>query len=533
MQRRVTRRRRQRAGARLRRYRQRTTVAVLSWSLLVLFASPAGTSLAQPPTAQACADDVPSIRFYDVSPGSTHAAAIDCLAVWGISLGRAGHLYAPDDPVQRGHFASFLLRTLEQAGMTFQEQAPLTDADTANAHAAAAARLVAAGVLDAPGGRFDPEGPLRRDTMAVGLVTAYEQATGVTLPTPVGRPFSDLRGHDATIAKAVQLGLVHGTTDGTYDPSGTVTRGQLASFLQRLLDGLVDAELATPPTAPDWGPDIALAIALSEAVEQTRAPALLDPPLELAERTLTRLYEVGCVSDETTSPRCVFGATDADRTMVMYGDSHMAHWFPALDALATRHGWRIVVLTKGGCPAWDIEVRDQFGDPGRCADWRRHALQRIEALQPRMVLVSGASHYGAYDGQGRPDPSLHTSNLVSGYARTLDAVEAAAPGTRLVVFGASGRLPFDAVACLRADPSDISGCTSPRGEVVDDALVDAQRDLAERRGAAFADTSRWLCTRNACPPIIAGRLVRWDDHHLSPGVTGWLAPMIEPVVFGE
>lgn len=496
-----------RRHARLRRYGRRTVVAVVAWSLLVLASSPAGTSLAQPPTADACPDDVPSIRFYDVVPGSTHADAIDCLAVWGISMGKPGHLYAPDETVLRGHLATFLHRTLDHAGTQFSDPTGLDD---------------------------DPETPLRRDTMAVGLVTAYEQATGTKLPTPVGRPFADLEGHpDAdTIAKAVGLGLVRGSTDGSYDPAGTVTRGQMASFLSRLLDALVDAELAAPPPPPDWDAEVELAHTLSDAVARTAVPELLDPPLELAEITLTRLYADGCVTETSTSPECVYGASDAGRTLVMYGDSHMAHWFPALNVLATRHGWRVVVLTKGGCPAWDIEVRDQKGDPGPCATFRRHALQRIEQLQPQMVLVSGASHYEAYDAQGRPDSSLRAGNLVAGQERALDAVEAAVPGTRLVVFGTSGRLPFDAVQCLRADPGDISGCTAPREDVIDDDLVDAQRDLAEQHGAAFADTSRWLCTANACPPIIAGRLVRWDAHHLSPGVTGWLAPMIEPVVFG-
>ena len=508
---------------------------MLAWSLLVTFSTPAGTSLAQPPTARACADDVPSIHFFDVAPGGTHTDAIDCLAFWSISLGRAGHVYAPDATVQRGHLASFLLRTLEQAGMTFTDEATLVDAEVAGAHAAAARRLVAADVLRAPGGRFDPEAPLRRDTMAVALVTAYERATGTALPTPVGRPFADLQGHPdaATIAKAVGLGLVRGSTDGSYDPAGTVTRAQMASFLTRLLDGLVDAGLAAPPATPAWDRDVELALTLADAVEQTRVPELLDPPLDLAEDTLTRLYHDGCMPEGSTSPECVYGASDAGRTLVMYGDSHMAHWFPALNVLATRQGWRVVALTKGGCPAWDIEVRDQHGDPEPCAAFRRHALQRIGRLQPQMVLVSGASHYEAYDGQGRPDSSLRAANLVAGQARALEALETAVPGTRLVVFGTSGRLPFDAVQCLRADPGDIAGCTAPREDVIDDDLVDAQRALAEQHGAAFADTSRWLCTANACPPIIAGRLVRWDAHHLSPGVTGWLAPMIDPVVFGE
>src|SRR5690606_13492986 len=153
-----------------------------------------------------------------------------------------------------GHLASFLSRTLEHADVEFTDPTGLAD---------------------------DPEAPLRRDTMAVGLVAAYEQATGTKLPTPVGRPFADLHDHpDAdTIAKAVGLGLVRGSTDGRYDPAGTVTRGQMASFLTRLLDGLVDDGLAVPPPAPDWGRDVELAHTLSDAVAQTAAPELLDPPL--------------------------------------------------------------------------------------------------------------------------------------------------------------------------------------------------------------------------------------------------------------
>src|SRR3546814_16921456 len=59
---------------------------------------------------------VPSAGFSDVAGGSTHAAAIDCLASLGIADGRSDGTYGPTRPVTRGQFASLPSRLAAHPG---------------------------------------------------------------------------------------------------------------------------------------------------------------------------------------------------------------------------------------------------------------------------------------------------------------------------------------------------------------------------------------------------------------------------------
>lgn len=82
-----------------------------------------------------------------------------------------------------------------------------------------------------------------------GPVSKYEPAPDAR-PTPVARDyteicadappadFSDIDGnvHEAAIKCVAGYGIAHGTGDGRYSPSGTLTKGQTATFLMRTLD---------------------------------------------------------------------------------------------------------------------------------------------------------------------------------------------------------------------------------------------------------------------------------------------------------
>ncbi len=61
-------------------------------------------------------------------------------------------------------------------------------------------------------------------------------------------PFIDLGGnvHAPSIVKAYSAKLATGTTASTYAPSNPVTRAQMAMFLIRSLDRLVQASVVKP-----------------------------------------------------------------------------------------------------------------------------------------------------------------------------------------------------------------------------------------------------------------------------------------------
>lgn len=101
-----------------------------------------------------------------------------------------------------------------------------------------------------------------------------------------------------------------------------------------------------------------------------------------------------------TSPACVYGAVASDTTLVLFGDSHAAQWFPALEQVAARRRWRLVSLTKSACPSAMVSVLNP--SLGRayveCDRWRRRAFARIDSLHATIVVVSNAGLYTLVSG---------------------------------------------------------------------------------------------------------------------------------------
>lgn len=112
--------------------------------------------------------------------------------------------------------------------ITVAESQPFTDVAAGSTHAAAIARLKALGVTTGyEDGTYRPAAWMSRAQMAAFLA----RALGLDTDT-VTTDLTDVAGtHAGAIAALVQSGIAGGYPDGTYRPAGTVTRGQMATFL--------------------------------------------------------------------------------------------------------------------------------------------------------------------------------------------------------------------------------------------------------------------------------------------------------------
>ena len=208
------------------------------------------------PLTPACAD-APEGRFLDVS--GAHQPGIDCLGWWGVAQGGDDQRFRPELPVRREQMASFLARTLDEAGAELPELAPVDFEDiSGSTHARSIARLAEVGVVAGVSPtRFDPTGTVTRAQMASFLARAYEVIAGEPLAMG-GVTFPDIDGnvHADNILRLAGAGLTGGLADGRYDPNGAVTRGQMGTFLGRLLALLVDEDHLDPaPAEPVPLPD--------------------------------------------------------------------------------------------------------------------------------------------------------------------------------------------------------------------------------------------------------------------------------------
>ena len=104
--------------------------------------------------------------------------------------------------------------------------------DDGNTHEAAINRLAAAGIANGTGpGTYEPNAPVTRGQLASLIDRA------LNLPDTAVDSFGDDNGntHEAAINRLAAAGIVNGTGPGTYEPNTPVTRGQAASIIARAL----------------------------------------------------------------------------------------------------------------------------------------------------------------------------------------------------------------------------------------------------------------------------------------------------------
>jgi hypothetical protein len=194
---------------------------------------------------------VPDAGFTDVSSSSSHKPSIDCAVWWQVASGTSSSTYGPAGNVTRAQMATFLARLLTSAGAELPSSPPdkFPD-DNGNPHEHAINQLAAVGIISGgTDGKYRPAGAVTRAQMATYLVRATEYRTAEQLPGGNADVFTDDNGdpHETNINKAATAGFTGGRADGTYGPSELVRRDQMASFLVRVLDLLVENGHATTP----------------------------------------------------------------------------------------------------------------------------------------------------------------------------------------------------------------------------------------------------------------------------------------------
>jgi hypothetical protein len=96
--------------------------------------------------------------------------------------------------------------------------------------------------------------------------------------------------------------------------------------------------------------------AVIDALANDVVPDNVRPRLLSAENDVPIVYGNDCHQyyDSAVNEGCVFGDPNGSITIALWGDSHAAQQFTALDAIAVANGWRLLSITQGGCPFLDV-----------------------------------------------------------------------------------------------------------------------------------------------------------------------------------
>lgn len=287
-------------------------------------------------------------------------------------------------------------------------------------------------------------------------------------------------------------------------PAGsTDTAGAMIGVLQDQL-----AEALATPDFPDLVPSI-------------REP-LAGVPEEMTD------FDAKCLNppDPTDASACTFEALNPNgRTVVLIGDSIATSWLPGIRAALGPEGFAVHAVTFSSCPPALVDFAlDPQPWQEECAEGRAAALDQLEELQPDLVI--GSVHQDAFGGvrvePGQPD--IH-STYVRGLLEVGERVRAA--GARFVLLGPPPHAP------------NPLGCGGPLQHPVDcesstlgnfDATTYVFSDAAQQGGFGFVNTAPWFCVDTRCPAFAGGRLIRFDDAHLTRQFSTYLAPLLREVL---
>jgi peptidoglycan/LPS O-acetylase OafA/YrhL len=210
-----------------------------------------------------------------------------------------------------------------------------------------------------------------------------------------------------------------------------------------------------------------------------------------------KIYEDECHANygDKVSPECLYGDTNSKRNIVLYGDSHAAQWFPALEKIAAEEGFALTSLTKSACPAVEVNrIESGAFKNSDCNAWRQYAIDRIKKLQPDAVIMSSFQHF-EYPKSFSSRDTWWFEGQRSLYRNLVNS------SPKLIYISDTPKPVRDIPSCLTTAKSD--ECD---GSVRSDPRVTG--------GFITLDPTPWLCAAN-CRAIVDNIVAYRDASHIS------------------
>lgn len=384
--------------------------------------------------------------------------------------------------------------------------------------------------------RFTPRltrSPAR--SLRAGLVLS---AAGVLASGAVALAAPAVSGHGRAPVAAIRPGTsaTGPSGSGAARPSGSGSAGRGSGAGSSGRSGSGGASPSTtvaPALVALRSAESQVEATVAAAVATKTVPSNLDPALSQAAASEPPPMVDGCLLGFTqvVGPTCLFGDTNASRSIVLFGDSHASMWYPAVDAYAVAHHYRLYVWTKAACPPVDISLFSPVlgRTDTECAAWRAGVLARLASVQPSMVVLGVAPNYDAAYGVVQDGPAWNR-----GLQKVIRAVQST--GAKAVVMGSIPSPPDNIPICLSAHPDDVADCDFPRvGHRIsgggldgnDQPGTEAEAAAVRAAGADYVHLERWFCGPVTCPVIVDNLLVYRDSSHITVPWADYLTPLVD------
>lgn len=235
-------------------------------------------------------------------------------------------------------------------------------------------------------------------------------------------------------------------------------------------------------------------------------PSNLTPNLAEVDDDHPVLYDNGCHRNlsQTELADCAVGSDPTAPRVVLFGDSHAAQWYPALQPLAEHGKVRLESHTKSGCPAAppsDIASTS-------CLTWVEAVAKKLAADPPALVLLGNFGKLYFKDAE---------ENRGQRWREALTAAITRLPAqSHLVLLADTPSTGATPSICLARFLDDADYCALDRAEALDSELRAVERSVAEKySNVSYVDFAEMFCGTSLCPSIIGDTLVYRDGSHIT------------------
>lgn len=250
----------------------------------------------------------------------------------------------------------------------------------------------------------------------------------------------------------------------------------------------------------------------------------ITPAPEAASVDYTDVGLFGCTSSPAAFTSCTEGRPDAERHVILAGDSKTAQWHPAIAPIALRHRWRLTTTAFAACPLTAAGLMYQDAPYHACAAWTTEAVDFILAEHPDLLIVSGG-RLTAYPMGGDP-AALSSAALEDGYVELWQTfVDAGIPVAVIL----NNPIPeVEMWRCAAEHRDELSVCTFGYDAGVRRSGAQVQWAAAHRvPGVMVVDLAPWICPhRGGCPAVIGNVMVYGWQSHLTRTYVTSLRPFV-------
>jgi peptidoglycan/LPS O-acetylase OafA/YrhL len=283
---------------------------------------------------------------------------------------------------------------------------------------------------------------------------------------------------------------------------------------------------------------LAAALVVICAAEITRREAMAASQGP-AQRAFTRAatdvadpYRDGCVNgqDDARVHICTYGMPEARTTIALFGDSHAVQWFPAVDAIARQHQWRLLVIAKTRCATAVVPVYTPSTgvESALCRRWRAATMDSLRLRHPAVVVLSNALLYIRGPRLSSKVPAVTSDVWTAGMIATLHAFKASRIPT--IVIQDTPLLAANVPICLARSGwfgHRTNSCATDRLIAINAEVAIAEQHAIDAvPGNHLIDLTDAICSPTICAPIVRGIIAYSDNEHLSASMARSLAPVL-------